>query len=139
MWDAVRNSAKLVSGKGLYYIALYNRMEGRSGSKHWLKVKRFYNTAPAPVKQIIEWYYHPVGRNLLKFKNPFKALRHYGGERGMHWRTDLVDWLGGYPYEFATVDEVFGFMKLEFPTFALANIKTEPGLGNNWFLFRNDS
>jgi 2-polyprenyl-3-methyl-5-hydroxy-6-metoxy-1,4-benzoquinol methylase len=142
MWEAVRNSAALVSKKGFYYIALYNKADGRSGSEHWLKVKRFYNTSALPMKRLIEWYYtfsHPVGRNLLKFKNPFKALRHYGGGRGMHWRTDLVDWLGGYPYEFATVEEVFTFIKSEFPAFTLANIKTEPGLGNNWFLFRNDS
>lgn len=142
MWEAVRNSARLVSRKGFYYIALYNKVEGRSGSRHWAKVKRFYNTSPVTVKRLVEWYYaltNHVGPNLLKFKNPFKALEGYGGARGMHWRTDLVDWLGGYPYEFATVDEVFTFMKEEFPPFILINIKREPSLGNNWFLFRNDS
>jgi len=142
MWEAVGNSARLVASKGLYYIALYNRLGGRSGSEHWVKVKKHYNEASPPMKRLIEWYYtlsHPVGRNLLKFRNPFKALRDYGGGRGMHWRTDMLDWLGGYPYEFATVEEVFTFMKREFPAFTLANIKTEPGLGNNWFLYKNNA
>jgi 2-polyprenyl-6-hydroxyphenyl methylase/3-demethylubiquinone-9 3-methyltransferase len=88
----------------------------------------------------MEFYYtvtHPVGRQVLRLRNPFKALKQYGGERGMHWKTDLVDWLGGYPYEFASVDEVFSFMKKEFPSFILENIKTEPNLGNNWFLYKN--
>jgi SAM-dependent methyltransferase len=142
MWEAVHNSARLVSRKGLFYIALYSRLEGRFGSQHWVRVKRFYNSSSAPVKRMMEWYYlfsRSVGRNLLKFKNPFKVLRHYGGARGMYWKTDLVDWLGGYPYEFASVEEVFTHIKTEFPSFDLVNIKTEPGLGNNWFLFRNDS
>ena len=69
----------------------------------------------------------------------FKSLKHYGDGRGMYWKTDLVDWLGGYPYEFATVDEVFAFMKKEFPSFTLTNLRTEPGLGNNWFLYRNNA
>jgi 2-polyprenyl-6-hydroxyphenyl methylase/3-demethylubiquinone-9 3-methyltransferase len=140
MWEAIRNSARLVPRNGMYYIALYNRIEGKWGSEHWVKVKRFYNTSSVPVKRLVEFYYtltHPVGRQVLRLRNPFKALKNYGGERGMHWKTDLVDWLGGYPYEFATVDEVFTFMKKEFPSFTLENIKTEPNLGNNWFLFKN--
>ena len=37
----------------------------------------------------------------------------------MSWRTDATDWLGGDPYEFATVEEVFKFIKGKFPDFNL--------------------
>lgn len=142
MWQAVKNSAALVSSRGFYYIALYNRVEGKFGSRLWLRIKRFYNISPKPVKWLMEWTFILIqhfGRNLLRLRNPFKELKSFGAGRGMRWKSDLVDWLGGYPYEFATVEEVFRFMKAEFPFFTLVNLKTEPGLGNNWFLFRNDS
>jgi SAM-dependent methyltransferase len=141
MWEAVRNSARLVADGGVYYIALYNRQEGMWGSQHWARVKRFYNSSPRPVRRLMEWYYvltRPVGRNLLRLRNPLKSIKEYGGRRGMHWKTDLVDWLGGYPYEYATVDEVSAFMKKEFASFRLSNLKTELGLGNNWYLYRNE-
>jgi 2-polyprenyl-6-hydroxyphenyl methylase/3-demethylubiquinone-9 3-methyltransferase len=32
-------------------------------------------------------------------------------ERGMSFRIDVVDWLGGFPYEYATVDEILDFMR----------------------------
>lgn len=142
MWQAIENSARLVSKEGLYYIALYNRVEGRFGSQMWVKIKKLYNVSPKPVKWLIQLVFiliRHVGRNILRLKNPFKVLRNFGAERGMRWRTDMIDWLGGYPYEFATVEEVFSFMKKHYPSFTLINIKNEPGLGNNWFLFRNDS
>jgi 2-polyprenyl-6-hydroxyphenyl methylase/3-demethylubiquinone-9 3-methyltransferase len=138
MWLAIRNAASLVAPNGLLCIALYNRTPK---SEHWKRVKRFYCQSPKPVKLALEAYYvvkQRVLRNLLRGRNPFKvAFQNFGHERGMHWLADLRDWLGGYPYEFATVDEVFSFMKQEFPSSTLVNIKTEPGLGNNWFLYRN--
>lgn len=138
MWQAIRNAASLVSPNGLLCIALYNRTPK---SEHWGRVKKFYCQSPKPVKLALEAYYlvkQRILRNLLRGRNPFKvAFQNFGQKRGMHWLTDLRDWLGGYPYEFATVDEVFSFMRQEFPSSSLVNIKTEPGLGNNWFLYRN--
>jgi 2-polyprenyl-3-methyl-5-hydroxy-6-metoxy-1,4-benzoquinol methylase len=138
MWQAIRNAASLVAPNGLLCIALYNRTPK---SEHWRKVKRFYCQSSKPVKLSMEAFYlfkQRILRNLVRGRNPFKlAFQNFGQERGMHWLADLRDWLGGYPYEFATVDEVFSFMKREFPSSSLVNIKTEPGLGNNWFLYRN--
>ena len=140
MWQAIRNAASLVAPSGLLCIALYNRTPQ---SEHWRKVKKFYCQSSKPVKLGLDTYYvvkQRVLRNLVHGRNPFKAgFQNFGRERGMHWLADLRDWLGGYPYEFATVDEVFSFMKQEFPSSSLVNIKTEPGLGNNWFLYRNNA
>ena len=57
-------------------------------------------------------------------------------EFGMNWRTDVTDWVGGYPYECATVQEIFDFVRQTFPDFLLEGLKSTRGLGTNWFLFR---
>jgi 2-polyprenyl-6-hydroxyphenyl methylase/3-demethylubiquinone-9 3-methyltransferase len=51
----------------------------------------------------------------------------------MSWAIDIRDWLGGYPYEFASVAEVFNF--LEPRGFELKNLISTNGLRNNEFLF----
>jgi 2-polyprenyl-6-hydroxyphenyl methylase/3-demethylubiquinone-9 3-methyltransferase len=141
MWDAIRNAASLVAPGGWFYIALYNNVEGRFGSRFWWRVKKMYNDSPAAIQTLMEWVYifvYYILANLLRGNNPFRVMREYGGARGMRWREDVIDWLGGYPYEYASVEEVFRFLKKEYPTFRLENIKTRGGIGNNWFLFKND-
>ncbi len=54
----------------------------------------------------------------------------------MSLRTNIIDWLGGLPYEFATVEEIASFMGTEFPELNLVNIKRVNGLSNNWYLFK---
>jgi 2-polyprenyl-3-methyl-5-hydroxy-6-metoxy-1,4-benzoquinol methylase len=140
MWDAIKNSAKLVNKNGYYYIAIYNRVEGIRGSNFWSRVKRLYNTSPAIGKYAFEMIYILACFvvNLMKLRNPIKKIKNYKSGRGMDWRTDITDWLGGYPYEFATVEEIFNFMKTYFSNFNLVNIKTTNGLGNNWYLFKKN-
>ena len=41
-----------------------------------------------------------LAKLLVTRRNPLKK------ERGMDFLVDIVDWVGGYPYEYATVDEV---------------------------------
>ena len=67
-----------------------------------------------------------------------KNIKNYKSKRGMNWRTDVTDWLGGYPYEFATVEEIFKFIKTNVPDMNLKNIKTTNGFGNNWYLFKRN-
>jgi 2-polyprenyl-6-hydroxyphenyl methylase/3-demethylubiquinone-9 3-methyltransferase len=141
MWEAVSNTAKIVAPDGYYYIALYNNVEGRFGSRFWLMVKRRYNKGSSLTKLLIEWAYtfvYFILAPLLRGKNPFRMMREYGKERGMHYRRDVADWVGGYPYEYATPEQVFQFLKKEYPTFRLENMKTVGSIGNNSFLFRND-
>ncbi len=138
MWDAIKKSAHLVNKNGYYYIALYNKVEGGRDSEFWLKVKKLYNRHPLVGRYVLEPFYMFVYflSNLLGFRNPFKNLKNYKSRRGMNWRINVTDWVGGYPYEYATVEEVFQFMKSHFPDFQLVNIKSTNGLGNNWFLFK---
>jgi len=50
---------------------------------------------------------------------------------------DWFDWLGGWPFELDTVEEVFHF--LQDKGFLLSNIETSNGgLGNNQFVFTRE-
>ena len=54
----------------------------------------------------------------------------------MPWRINIKDWLGGYPYEYATVQEIFAFAKER--GFSLENLTCNNGLLNNEFLLRKN-
>jgi SAM-dependent methyltransferase len=145
MWEAVENAAFLVKPGGEFYIALYNKILGRNGSESWIhgfwsRIKRFYNSHPAfgnyvLVPLAMAAYMAIVASRL---ENPLINIRGYKSHRGMSWKTDAIDWLGGYPYEYASVEEVFKFVKMKFPDFNLVNLKVTSGRGLNWFLFRRD-
>jgi hypothetical protein len=54
-----------------------------------------------------------------------------------HW-SDIIDWVGGYPYEVAAADEIFEFYKKM--NFQLKKMKTGGvGLGCNEFVFEKVS
>ena len=50
---------------------------------------------------------------------------------------DWFDWLGGLPYEYAKVEDIFDFY--EHKGFVLKNIKTTYSVGNNQFVFTKHS
>jgi 2-polyprenyl-6-hydroxyphenyl methylase/3-demethylubiquinone-9 3-methyltransferase len=137
MWEAIKKSVKLVNKDGYYYIAIYNKVGGRLGSRFWLRIKRYYNSSSLLEKRALEALYllGYFSSQLKGLRNPLLEIRSYQLRRGMDFKTDVRDWLGGYPYEFATVEEVFRFMKTNFPELSLVNIRTTNGLGNNSYLF----
>jgi 2-polyprenyl-6-hydroxyphenyl methylase/3-demethylubiquinone-9 3-methyltransferase len=62
-----------------------------------------------------------------------RAWTKYDPNRGMsHW-YDIVDWVGGYPYEYAKPDAVFAFYKER--GFALDKLKMGGGLGCSEYVF----
>jgi SAM-dependent methyltransferase len=138
MWDAINNAARLVSKDGHFYIALYNKVEGPKGSEVWLRLKKLYNSFPPLAKRATElaYFLRFLVTSTLKLKNPIREIWNYQSHRGMNWYTDVLDWLGGYPYEFATVEELFKFVRKEFPCFELQNLKSVNSLANNQFVFK---
>ncbi|MHC4128163.1 MAG: class I SAM-dependent methyltransferase [Planctomycetota bacterium] len=138
MWDALRHAGGMVNRSGYFYITIYNNRRGLRGSRSWLRIKRLYNRMPPVGRKFMEYVYiaNWFQSRLIRFKNPMKRIRDYQQKRGMNWRTDVTDWVGGYPYEFATVQEVFDFVRKNFPDFLLEGLKSTRGLGTNWFLFR---
>jgi SAM-dependent methyltransferase len=145
MWDAVEKSLRLVRTGGYYYIALYNKILRRDGKPAWVHsfwttVKKLHNTHPFFGSYVLQ---PPalaayLGIVMLRGENPVAHVKNYKSHRGMSWRTDATDWLGGYPYEYATVEEVFAFVRSRNLDFNLANIKVTSGRGLNWFLFVRD-
>ena len=74
-------------------------------------------------------------------RNPVAPLKTLAGSvsrtdaRGMHRWYDLVDWVGGWPFEVARPEEVFRFLRDQ--GFQLEELRTCGGkLGCNEFLFR---
>jgi SAM-dependent methyltransferase len=144
MWKAIENASKLVGENGAFCIAIYNKADawglypdGRFGPSHlWVKEKRLYSRLPSFCQGLIDLLVMAmlVILYILTLNNPIKKIRSHKQLRGMSWRVDIKDWLGGYPYEYASVAEVFNFVqKLGF---SLENLKCHPGLMNNEYLFR---
>ena len=144
MWKAIENASTLVGEKGSFCIAIYNTADawgvypdGRCGPSHlWVKEKRLYSRLPLPLQSLIDFSVMSalVILYILTFNNPIKKIRSHKQFRGMSWRVDIKDWLGGYPYEHASVAEVFNFVKEL--GFSLENLKCNDGLMNNEYLFR---
>jgi SAM-dependent methyltransferase len=139
MHTAIRNAASLVKPGGLFVIAIYNRATGRfDDSERWLRIKRFYNHSSRPVQLALERAYEAyvrlnrARRRVLRGRAPGDRQ----SERGMVLRTDVIDWIGGYPYEFATADEIVGFCEAECGMHAV-RVESVPARshGNNRFVF----
>jgi 2-polyprenyl-3-methyl-5-hydroxy-6-metoxy-1,4-benzoquinol methylase len=104
MWEAIRNCAKLVKPGGYFIIAIYNHAPS---SKFWQNVKIFYNKYERmqPIMNLLYGSYVSIG--YMIHKKTFKLYR----DRGMHVFYDAIDWLGGYPYEYACFDEIKSFVE----------------------------
>jgi len=139
MREAFENAAKLVKDGGRLFIAIYNDQGGPSRRWHWIKKK--YNEGNCITKFILsvytlfrQWTVTFI-RDFLKSGNPCKSWVQYGrNNRGMSAWYDLIDWVGGYPFEVAKPEEVFDFFKSR--GFRLERLKTcAGGLGCNEFVF----
>jgi 2-polyprenyl-6-hydroxyphenyl methylase/3-demethylubiquinone-9 3-methyltransferase len=110
MWTAIDNVCGLVRPGGQLAIAIYNRVDRLGDSSAmWWKIKRQYNRSPELIRRAMEgalWSRYAV-REVVKGRNPFAAQANGGVSRGMERAHDIRDWLGGFPYEYATAGEVF--------------------------------
>lgn len=140
MWEAFTNTAKLVKPGGVLMIAVYNDnhkywLEGTS--KFWAKLKWLYNKAwflRWPMYWAYSAYY--VAGLMVSRRNPVKHIKGYTSVRGMDFWTDIKDWLGGYPYEYASTTDVVRFF--EENGFTMLRVKGVRSLGCNEYLFRKD-
>jgi 2-polyprenyl-3-methyl-5-hydroxy-6-metoxy-1,4-benzoquinol methylase len=141
MWSALGNVIDLVSPNGKLFIAIYND-QGRK-SRNWRRIKRLYNESGPVRRQLI--YLAAVmylltqvdisGRLedlITRTRSPRTPSRR---PRGMDWRRDLIDWIGGWPFEVSKPDDVFEFYARR--GFRLDRLRTcGGGLGCNEFVFR---
>ena len=135
MWRAIRNASIPLQPGGVFYIALYSpEIYVSPPSSYWLHVKREYNSASNVGKRKMELSYawrNTVLPALRSGRNPFSVMREYG-DRGMTFWTDVRDWLGGYPMDFAGFRETLLFCE---KTVNLQLVNCKAGEGNTEFLF----
>ena len=137
MWQALDNAAALVAPEGKLFIAIYND-QGKI-SDRWRAVKRTYNRLPrgsrflVTIPVLIHLQWRRAVKDLLRMK-PFATWRGAGKERGMSAWRDLIDWVGGYPFEVAKPEAIFDFYLRR--GFTLTRLVTCGGsLGCNEFVF----
>lgn len=137
MWKAIENTASLLKGDSLLYMALYDYDAFIDPPpEFWLAVKKRYNEGAPLTKRWIELWY--IWRFILGYR-PYYLPRYiqrmikYRQSRGMALYTDIKDWLGGWPMEFAKTDDVKHFCK-EKLELELVNIST--GEANSEYLFK---
>jgi 2-polyprenyl-3-methyl-5-hydroxy-6-metoxy-1,4-benzoquinol methylase len=136
MWKALGNVGNLVAPLGSLFIAIYNDEGTRS--IRWRNVKKFYNYLPRYLRFLvimpcaILMLWRPLVKDMLR-GHPFRYLRDYRKRRGMSVWHDILDWLGGLPFEVAKPEEIFDFYKTR--GFALDRLLTDHGSGCNQFVF----
>jgi len=138
MWVAIDNAARLVRPGGLFVIGIYNFRGGRRGTATWTRLKRWY--CKAPRWQQVAWENAYLVWDLVSMaavgRNPIRMIREYHSGRGMSWRHDAIDWLGGYPYEAATPGEILEFVRRKF-NFVLTRQNISLQLGVSEFVFES--
>ncbi len=129
MWKAIDNCTDLVNNNGKLIISIYNK---HWSSAMWKFIKWFYNISPKFIQWLMIKIFYIVifiAKFLVTFKNPLKK------ERGMNFYYDIIDWIGGYPYEYATMDEINDYVSKK-GYVLLSKVKAQVPTGCNEFIFK---
>ena len=137
MWQAMENVVPLVKPGGTLFTAIYNDQGKRS--RRWRSVKKAYNSLPPNLRFLVLWpafvqlWWKPLLKDVL-VGWPSRSFHNYKAVRGMSLWRDVVDWVGGYPFEVAKPEEIFDFHLKR--GFHLIRLTTQGGdLGCNQFVF----
>jgi 2-polyprenyl-6-hydroxyphenyl methylase/3-demethylubiquinone-9 3-methyltransferase len=140
MWRALEEAGRAVAPRGTLFVAIYN--DQGLASVCWRWVKRTYNALPSMLKVP---YLLAFGAALelgailmaLVRLQPWRVVdrwTRYHNVRGMSRWHDVVDWIGGYPFEVARPDRVIEFCRAR--GFELSRLKAcGRRMGCNEFVF----
>jgi 2-polyprenyl-6-hydroxyphenyl methylase/3-demethylubiquinone-9 3-methyltransferase len=151
MWRAIDLVRQRVKPGGLLCLAIYN--DQQYISRAWRGVKQIYQRLPRVLRPA---YAAAIAcaiflkrltvtllaclLRLVSLRNPLTPVQNWLGERqarGMHAWYDLVDWIGGWPFEVARPEVVFRFLRDR--GFTLVELTTcGGGHGCNEFVFRRE-
>ena len=144
MWRGLENAHVPVIPGGKLLLAIYN--DTGSQSARWRWIKKTYNQLPSLMKTPFALIVSApeeakaMIRSLIAARPSryIQSWTQYDQIRGMsHWH-DLIDWVGGYPYEVAKPEEIFDFYRAR--GFNLTKLKCGAvGLGCNEFVFQRTS
>ena len=141
MWQALDNAAIPVADNGLLFVSIYN--DQGTPSKIWTKVKQVYNRSPKIVRAPLlaagsVWLLGPAMIRDTLLGEPLRMWKKVKRTRGMDPWRDVVDWIGGYPFEVARPEEILAFYRDK--GFELRRMITCRGrLGCNEFVFKKKS
>jgi SAM-dependent methyltransferase len=140
MWSALGNATIPLAPGGSLFIAIYND-EGRR-SRVWARIKRLYNRLPSALR--VPYALLVMGPLELRMAlhsivtlSPMDYVHswtRYESSRGMSRLHDILDWVGGYPFEVATPDAVFDYYRAR--GLQLARLTTVRGYGCNQYVLR---
>jgi 2-polyprenyl-3-methyl-5-hydroxy-6-metoxy-1,4-benzoquinol methylase len=139
MWRALEHAQRAVAPGGRLFIAIYN--DTGSQSARWKRIKQIYSrlprlirapfallvSAPEEIKAMARAGLHGRPQDYIH------SWTRYDRSRGMSRWHDIIDWVGGFPYEYAKPDAIFGFFKSR--GFALEKLKMGGGLGCSEYVF----
>lgn len=140
LWKALENAHLPVAFGGKLFIALYN--DTGSQSARWKWIKQTYNNLPSFLKVpftlavVAPEEAKGILRAIVTLRpgQYLRSWKEYEQKRGMNRWRDIVDWVGGYPYEVSTPDDVFDFFRNR--GFVLTKLNCgRVGLGCNQFVF----
>jgi len=129
---SIQNASSLVKENGYLIISIYNK---HWTSPIWLVIKWLYNQLPSILQKAVAYLFYPIiwlAKYLVTGENPTKM------NRGMNLFYNVVDWVGGYPYEYASKDEMLHLIEplgFELIHFVSAQVPT----GCNEFIFKKKS
>lgn len=142
MWRALDLVQHRVAPGGTLVLALYNDAGG--ASRRWARLKRLYLALPVPLRPLFAAATIAPAEIRMAASAALRGrpveyvhwwTRYAEHKRGMSRWRDIVDWVGGYPYEFARTDRVFDFYRER--GFEMRRLKCAPGrLGCNEFVFQ---
>lgn len=137
MWNAVTNAQSTVDENGLLYIALYSSdVQSPASQQFWLDIKQRYNQSTSLQRERLVWWYiwhYVLGRKLWNAPKLLQRVLSHKQTRGMSLFTDIRDWLGGWPMEFAGDQQTVDFLEQQYG-FLLLNVAR--GEACSEFLFR---
>ena len=107
---AIRMAGAMVAPGGEFVFALYHRTWF---CPLWTAEKRWYAKASGRGQAIARSIYIAIAvlRRWLKGRSFGRFVREYRSNRGMDFYRDVHDWLGGYPYESLSPDDVETVMR----------------------------
>jgi len=109
MLRAIEVAAALVGPAGELCLALY-RKTPYCGL--WRRIKRWYSSASPAAQRRARSAYALARRTVMALQGRDYAAYVKGyGTRGMDYRNDLHDWLGGYPYQSIAADECHALLQ----------------------------
>jgi 2-polyprenyl-3-methyl-5-hydroxy-6-metoxy-1,4-benzoquinol methylase len=143
MWVGLEHCVSKVAPGGHLFIAIYNDQGWKSHL--WWGVKFVYNRLPRGLNKLYAYSlgYLANAVNILKYTlklRPMAAIRpllQYRQRRGMSVHRDMIDWMGGFPYEFATWETLEAYLHAR--GFDLVNGVRATSLGCHEMVFRRSA